>query len=160
MVDESLRFTTEGARDYLRAPFFYILTAGGARMKYPEDLKYSKNDEWVRVEDNVGTIGISDFAQDQLSDIVYLEVANDIGDEMSHGDNIGTVESVKAASDVYMPISGKLLEINDALMDTPEVINSDPYGEGWIIKVEMSDTAELADLFDFQAYQENTKARE
>ena len=128
-------------------------------MKYPEDIKYTKHDEWVRVEDGVATIGISDFAQDQLSDIVYLEVAIEIGGDAAKGDIFGTVESVKAASDVYLPISGKLVEINDTLMDTPEVINADPYGEGWIIRVEISDEAEMEGLLNAESYQAETVER-
>ena len=129
-------------------------------MKFPKDLKYSKNDEWVRVEDDIAIIGISDYAQEQLSDIVYLEVSLDIGDGGKKGDNFGTVESVKAASDVYMPVSGKLVEVNEAIMDTPEVINSDPFGEGWIIKVEISEVSELEDLMDAETYEADTKGRD
>ena len=129
-------------------------------MNFPKDLKYAKNDEWVRVADNIAIIGISDYAQNQLSDIVYLEVSLDIGESGKKGDIFGTVESVKAASDVYLPVSGKLVEVNEAIMDTPEVINSDPFGEGWIIKVEMSDASELGDLMDAGAYEAETKGRD
>ena len=128
-------------------------------MKFPKDLKYSKNDEWVRVEEKTGTIGISDFAQDQLSDIVYLEVSLDVAESGEKGDMFATVESVKAASDVYLPVGGKIIEINDGLMETPEVINSDPFGRGWIVKVEIADEAELDDLMDAGTYEADTKER-
>ncbi len=129
-------------------------------MNFPKDLKYTKNDEWVRVEDNIAIIGVSDYAQDQLSDIVYLEVSMDVGESGKKGDIFGTVESVKAASDVYLPVSGKLLEVNEAIMETPEVINSDPFGEGWIIKIEISDKSELEDLMDAGTYEADTKGRD
>ena len=126
-------------------------------MDFPADLKYTANDEWIRVEGNIGTIGISDYAQDQLSDIVYLEVALSEGDAAAKGDSFGTVESVKAASDVYLPVAGTVTEINEALQDTPEVINSDPYGAGWIVKIEISDAAEVEALLDASAYEAKTQ---
>lgn len=129
-------------------------------MKYPEDLKYTKNDEWVRLEGGIATIGISDFAQDQLSDIVYIEISLEIGASAAKGDNFGTVESVKAASDVYLPVGGKILEINEMLLETPETLNADPYGEGWLLKLELSDANQMNDLFDYKSYQANTKERE
>lgn len=129
-------------------------------MKFPKDLKYTKNDEWVRVEDNIAIIGVSDYAQDQLSDIVYLDVSMDVGESGKKGDIFGTVESVKAASDVYLPVSGKLVEVNEAIIETPEIINSDPFGEGWMIKIEMSDQAELEDLMDAGEYEADTKGRD
>ena len=129
-------------------------------MNFPKDLKYTKNDEWVRVEDNIAIIGVSDYAQDQLSDIVYLEVSMDVGESGKKGDIFGTVESVKAASDVYLPVSGKLVEVNEAIMETPEVINSDPFEEGWIIKIEISDMSELEDLMDAGTYEADTKGRD
>lgn len=128
-------------------------------MNFPKDIKYAKNDEWVRVEGNIATIGISDFAQDQLSDIVYLEVSLDVGDEGKAGEIFGTVESVKAASDIHLPLGGKIIEINDGLMDTPEIINSDPYGKGWIVKIEIADEAEMDDLMEAGLYEEDTKGR-
>lgn len=128
-------------------------------MNYPKDLKYTKNDEWLRIEGNIGAIGISDYAQDQLSDIVYLEVALELGATGKKGDMFGTVESVKAASDVYLPVGGKIIEINQNLMDTPETINSDPYDQGWIIKLEITDEGELNDLMDAAAYEKNTQER-
>lgn len=128
-------------------------------MNFPAELKYTKNDEWVRVEGAVAVIGVSDFAQDQLSDIVYLEVNLELGAAANKGDIFGTVESVKAASDIYLPVSGKVTEINETLIDSPETINHDPYGEGWMIKIEMTDAKELDDLMDAAAYEADTKER-
>ncbi|MDH3944320.1 MAG: glycine cleavage system protein GcvH [Anaerolineae bacterium] len=128
-------------------------------MNYPSDLMYTKKDEWVRVEDGVGTIGVSDFAQDQLSDIVYLEINLKVGSEAKKGEIFGTVESVKAASDIYLPVSGKIIEINDALMDTPEVINHDPYGEGWMVKLKLTEDKELEELMDATTYESDTQER-
>jgi glycine cleavage system H protein len=122
-------------------------------MNIPGDLKYTENDEWIKVEDNVGTVGITDHAQDQLSDIVFVEIVVAEGDEVSKGDSCATVESVKAAADVYMPMSGKVIAVNEALSGTPELINSDPYGGAWMVKIELSDTDELDDLMDDAAYQ-------
>ena len=122
-------------------------------MKVPTDLKYTKNDEWIRVEGDAGTVGISDYAQDQLSDIVFAEVTAAVGDNLGQGDSFGSVESVKAASDVYAPASGSIVEINDALGDTPELINSDPYGAAWMLKLTLSDPAELDGLMDAAAYE-------
>ena len=128
-------------------------------MNFPDDLKYTNNDEWVRVTGGIGVIGISDFAQDQLSDIVYVEINPSIGESIQKGEIFGTVESVKAASDIYMPVSGKVVEINDALLDAPETINTDPYEEGWLIKIELSDPAELDGLMDMAAYKADTEGR-
>jgi glycine cleavage system H protein len=122
-------------------------------MDFPTDLRYTKNDEWVRVDGDSAVIGITDYAQDQLSDIVYVEVNPGEGDSVSKGDSFGTVESVKAAADVYMPISGTVTAINDLLEDTPEVINDDPYGQAWMLKITISDAAELDGLLDPEAYQ-------
>jgi glycine cleavage system H protein len=122
-------------------------------MNFPKDLKYSPKDEWIKVEGNIASIGISDFAQDALSDIVYLEYAVSVGDTVAKGDILGTVESVKAASDVYFPISGTILEVNEDLLDTPENVNSDPYGEAWIIKLELSSPEELEELMDAEKYE-------
>lgn len=121
-------------------------------MKIPEDLKYTENDEWVRVEGDSATVGITDYAQDQLSDVVYVEVSEDSGAQLDRGEVFGVVESVKAASDIYMPVSGQISAVNSELPGTPELINTDPYGEAWMIKLEMSDAAELDDLMDAAAY--------
>jgi glycine cleavage system H protein len=122
-------------------------------MEFPEDLKYSKEHEWVLVEDNVATVGITDYAQDQLGDIVFVELPA-IGDKVSKEDAFGVVESVKAVSDIYAPVSGKVLEVNDDLPDNPEMVNEDPYGDGWLIKIEMNDPEELQDLLTAAEYEE------
>jgi len=129
-------------------------------MNIPEDLKFTTSDEWVRLEGTTATIGISDYAQDQLSDIVYLELVVSEGDEISKGDAIATVESVKAAADVYSPLGGTVTAINDALADSPELINSDPYGEAWMIKLDLSGTEEVDTLLDAGAYTVNIQERE
>lgn len=123
-------------------------------MNVPTDLKYTENDEWIRVEGNMGTIGITDHAQDQLSDIVYVEIIPGEGDEIGKGDTCATLESVKAAADVYAPVSGKVVAVNEDLAETPEVVNDDPYGAAWMIKIELSDTDELDALLDAAAYEE------
>ena len=123
-------------------------------MEFPEDLKYSKEHEWVLVEGNVATVGITDFAQDQLGDIVFVELPG-VGDKVSKEDAFGVVESVKAVSDIYAPVSGKVLEVNDDLPENPEMINEDAYGDGWIIKIEMSDPEELQDLMTAAEYEEH-----
>ena len=122
-------------------------------MEFPEDLKYSKEHEWVLVEGNVATIGITDYAQDQLGDIVFVELPA-IGDKVSKEDAFGVVESVKAVSDIYAPVTGKVLEVNDDLPENPEMINEDAYGDGWMIKIEMSDKDELNDLMTATEYEE------
>ena len=129
-------------------------------MNFPKDLKYTENDEWIRVEGDTGTIGISDYAQDQLSDVVFVELLEDVGASLAKGDPFGAVESVKAAADVYMPVSGEISEVNEDLPDTPELVNSDPYGEAWMIKIKISDASELDELMDAAAYQENVEGRE
>lgn len=121
-------------------------------MNIPTDLKFTKNDEWVRVVDNVGTVGITDFAQEQLSDIVYVEIVVAEGDEVSQGNSCATLESVKAAADVYLPVSGKVVSVNESLPDSPEGVNTDPYGAAWMVKVELSDLAELDGLMDPTSY--------
>jgi len=120
-------------------------------LKTPTDLKYARSDEWVRLEGDVATIGISDFAQDQLNDIVFVELPA-VGTDVDPGTAFGVVESVKAASDIYAPISGTVLETNSALEDTPELINSDPYERGWLIKIKVSDASGLDALMDAEAY--------
>ena len=129
-------------------------------MKFEADYKYTEKDEWVKVEGNVATIGISDYAQDQLSDVVFLEYLVGEGDEVAKGDEFGTIESVKAASDMYFPVSGTVVGLNEELLDTPETVNSDPYGEAWMIKVEMSDPAELDGLLDAAAYAKKVEESE
>lgn len=122
-------------------------------MKFLPDLKYTKTDEWVKSDGKIATIGITDFAQSQLSDIVFLEIVPSVGDAALKGKSCATIESVKAASDVNFPVSGKVTEINEALSQTPELINSDPFGAAWMIKVELSDPKELDSLMDAKAYE-------
>ena len=122
-------------------------------MEFPEDLKYSKEHEWVLVESGVATVGITDYAQDQLGDIVFVELPA-VGDKVSKEDAFGVVESVKAVSDIYAPVSGKVVEVNDDLPENPEMLNEDSYGDGWIIKIEMNDLDELLDLMTAAEYEE------
>lgn len=122
-------------------------------MEIPEGLKYSKEHEWVLVEGQSATIGITEYAQEELGDIVYVELP-EVGEKVVKDDPFGAVESVKAVSDVYAPVSGAVLEINDVLPDNPETINDDPYGDGWMIRVELSDLDDLKDLMDADEYAE------
>lgn len=127
--------------------------------KIPGDLKYTEDDEWVRVEGDTAIIGITDYAQDSLSDIVYLELPGE-GDFFGLGETFGVVESVKAAADLLMPVSGDVTAVNEGLIDTPEILNQDPYGEGWLMKVKMSAPDELDNLLDAAAYEEYLNERE
>jgi glycine cleavage system H protein len=129
-------------------------------MNVPSDLKYTTNDEWIKVEGNIGTIGITDYAQQQLSDIVFVEVIVSAGDMVKKGDTCATIESVKAAADVYMPVSGKIIEVNDSLPATPEAVNSDPYGAAWMVKVEISDAGELQLLLNAAGYEKHIQEKE
>ena len=129
-------------------------------MKVQEDLHYSKNDEWVKIDGETATIGISDYAQDQLSDIVYLEINVKVGESKASGDLFGTVESVKAAADLYLPLSGEVIETNDSLGDDPETINADPYEAGWILKIKTGSAEEIDGLMDAKAYQSYINERE
>jgi len=129
-------------------------------MNIPTDLKYTKNDEWIKVDGSTGTIGITDHAQEALSDIVFVEVVVGVGDEVNQGDTCVVVESVKAAADVYMPVSGKVLEVNEALPDSPETINSDPYGAAWMLKIDFSDTSQLDGLMDAAGYEKYLQEKE
>jgi len=122
-------------------------------MKTPEDLKYTKNDEWVRVEGDIAVIGITDYAQDQLSDIVFVEIVALEGDSLDKGETCAVIESVKAAADVYLPVGGEIIAINESLMDSPELVNEDPFGNAWLIKVKMSDSSQLEGLMDAATYQ-------
>jgi glycine cleavage system H protein len=120
--------------------------------KIPDDLLYTKEDEWVRVDGDEATIGITDYAQDSLSDIVFIELPEP-GQTFGANEIFGTVESVKAAADLYMPVGGEIVEANEALLDAPEVINSAPYGGGWMIKVKLADAGQLDKLMSPEAYQ-------
>lgn len=128
-------------------------------MNIPADLKYAKSDEWVKVEGNIATIGISDYAQSQLSDIVYFEFKVDAGDTAVKDKAVATVESVKAAADVNTPLSGKVVELNEGLNDLFESINSDPFGAAWMVKIEMGNPAELDQLMDAAAYEKYCQER-
>jgi glycine cleavage system H protein len=123
------------------------------KMLVPGDLKYSKTDEWIKVQGTTGIIGISDFAQSQLSDVVFVEILARVGENVKKGTTCATIESVKAAADINYPISGKVLEINDKLPESPEIVNSDPYGKSWILKVQITDLSELSSLMDSAAYE-------
>jgi glycine cleavage system H protein len=120
-------------------------------MNIPQNLKYTKEHEWVLVEGNIGTIGITDYAQGELGDVVFVDIDPSLA-EMRKGDSVGTIEAVKTVSDIFAPFAGKVVEINEALKDSPETVNSDPYDNGWMLKVEISDTSELNDLLDAGAY--------
>ncbi len=120
-------------------------------MNIPENVFYTEDHEWVLVEGDVATIGITDFAQKELGDIVFVEVET-VDEELDKGEAFGTIEAVKTVSDMFMPVGGTVIELNEKIEDTPEIINKDPYGEGWIIKIKISDTAELDALLDVAAY--------
>jgi glycine cleavage system H protein len=120
-------------------------------MKIPENVKYTKDHEWVRVEGKIGTIGITDYAQGELGDVVFLDIDAELK-EISKGASFGTIEAVKTVSDIFAPFSGKVIEINRLLGDSPEKVNSDPYGEGWMIKAELNNPADLNDLLDANQY--------
>ena len=124
-------------------------------MSYPDDLRYSKEHEWVRVDGSRATVGITSFAADELGDIVFVELP-EIGASIGQFGTFGVVESVKAVSDLYAPVSGEVVEVNEGLRDTPELLNSDPFGEGWIARVEMADAGELDALMDAEAYAAET----
>lgn len=120
-------------------------------MNFPDNLKYTKDHEWVRVEGNIATIGITDFAQGELGDIVYVDI-NTIGDTLDKEAVFGTVEAVKTVSDLFMPVSGKVLEMNSGLDGAPEKVNKDPYGDGWMIRVEMTNVSEVEGLMSSADY--------
>jgi glycine cleavage system H protein len=122
-------------------------------MDFPDELKYTEEHEWILVEDEVVTVGITDFAQDQLGDVVFVELP-EVGDQLETGKPLGVVESVKAVSDVYSPLTGEVVEINTDLPDEPEMINTSPYEDGWMVKIKLADPGELEDLMDAASYQE------
>lgn len=119
-------------------------------MIFPDKLKYTKDHEWVHVEGTTGTIGVTDYAQSELGDVVFVDITDT--SEVKQGEAFGTIEAVKTVSDIYAPLSGKVVEVNRAIQDSPEVINKDPYGEGWIMKIEIKDMNELSNLMDAEAY--------
>jgi glycine cleavage system H protein len=127
-------------------------------MQYPTDLKYTKNDEWVRAEGSTGTAGLTHYAQEALSDIVYVELPR-VGESFKQGQAYASVESVKAAAEVYLPVGGAITEINDALANTPETLNRDPHGAGWLAKFTLAKPAELDGLMDAAAYEKYCEER-
>ena len=122
-------------------------------MNIPTELRYTKEHEWIRAEGDIGTIGITDYAQDQLGDIVYLDLPA-VGKALTQHDKLGEIESVKAVSDLYAPVSGEVLEVNQEAVDQPEAVNEEPYGKGWLIKVRLSDASELDAMLTNEAYDE------
>ena len=122
-------------------------------MNIPDNLKYTKDHEWVKIDGDIATIGITDFAQGELGDIVYVEIETE-GEDLAAGDVFGTVEAVKTVSDLFMPLSGNVSEINNELESSPETVNSDPYSNGWLIKIKLSEDSQLSDLLSAQEYTE------
>ena len=120
-------------------------------MTIPDDLKYTKEHEWVRVDGESATVGITDFAQGELGDVVFIEIETE-GETLSRGDTFGTIEAVKTVSDLYMPVDGEVSEVNGTLEESPEVVNSEPYGDGWMIKIKISDDSQLDDLMTADDY--------
>lgn len=129
-------------------------------METPKGMKYTKTDEWVLVDGDEAKIGITDFAQEQLSDVVYVELMSDEGDSISKGDTAAVIESVKAAADVNCPVSGEVTGVNEDLADAPETLNSDPYEAGWMLKIKLEDPSELDDMMDADDYQAYCEERE
>lgn len=128
-------------------------------MNNPANLLYEKTDEWAKVDNNKATIGITDYAQDQLSDIVFVEFTVSVGDKIEKGQQIATVESVKAAADINAPLSGEVIELNEVLTQTPEVLNKDPFGEAWLIRLTLSDVTETEMLMDADTYTKHCEER-
>ncbi|MEZ5105598.1 MAG: glycine cleavage system protein GcvH [Draconibacterium sp.] len=126
-------------------------------MKIPADLKYTQDHEWIRVEGDMATVGITDFAQNELGDIVYVEIETE-GEDLEKGETFGTVEAVKTVSDLFMPVSGTVSELNEALADEPESVNKDPYGKGWMIKIKIADMADLDELLSAEEYEKMIEA--
>ena len=121
-------------------------------MNFPADLRYTSEHEWVKMEGNIATVGITDFAQGELGDIVFVEIET-VGQTFAANEIFGTVEAVKTVSDLFLPISGKIIEVNPVLQNSPELVNTDPYGEGWMVKVEIANLSEVEALMDSAAYQ-------
>ena len=121
-------------------------------MNYPTNIKYTSEHEWIRIEGDEAYVGITDYAQDQLGDIVFIDIPT-VGEALEQGEVFGTIEVVKTVSDLFLPIGGEILEQNEALMDNPELVNQDPYGEGWLIKIKPNNVADIEGLLDAEAYQ-------
>ena len=125
-------------------------------MNIPSELKYTKDHEWIQIEGTIATIGITDFAQGELGDIVYVDV-DTLDDTLAEGEVFGSVEAVKTVSDLFMPLTGEVIEFNDTLEDDPELVNTDPYNKGWMIKIKFTDNSQLEDLLDATAYENLVK---
>jgi len=121
-------------------------------MNFPENIRYAKSHEWLRLEGSTGYIGITDFAQSELGDVVFVDITAGVGDELNAGDVFGSIDAVKTVSDVYMPVAGKIVEINQKIVDAPETVNSDPFGDGWMIRIEVSGEPDTSRLMDKAAY--------
>ncbi len=124
-------------------------------MNFPENLKYTKDHEWIKIDGNIATVGITEFAQSELGDIVYVEIETE-GETLAHEEIFGTVEAVKTVSDLFMPVSGKVVEVNKGLEGNPDKVNNDPYGDGWMIKIELTNAAEVSALLSAATYKELT----
>ena len=120
-------------------------------MNIPKDLKYTKDHEWVKIDGDVATVGVTDFAQSELGDIVFVEIET-LDEDLNAADAFGSVEAVKTVSDLFMPLGGNIIEVNEAIESSPELVNSDPYGEGWMVKIKISDKAEIDKLLNFDSY--------
>jgi glycine cleavage system H protein len=120
-------------------------------MNFPENLKYTKEHEWISIEGDIATVGVTDFAQGELGDIVFVEIETE-GETLAKDEVFGTIEAVKTVSDLFMPLSGEIVEINTSLEDAPESVNENPYDAGWMVKIKLSDTSELEDLMDVESY--------
>ncbi len=123
-------------------------------MNFPEGLKYTEDHEWIKMDGNVGVIGITDHAQGELGDIVFVDIDEDL-EEVTKGDTIGTIEAVKTVADIYAPLTGKVKEVNASINDSPEIVNKDPYGDGWMVKIEVEDASPLDELMDAEAYKKH-----
>ncbi len=121
-------------------------------MKHPAGLKYTKEHEWVKVEDNLCIVGITDYAQGELGDIIYLDITSEKGNSVTQGEVIGSIEAVKTVSEIYSPVSGKIIEINNGINDNPSIVNTDPYESGWIVKIEPDNQDEISNLLDAETY--------
>jgi glycine cleavage system H protein len=126
-------------------------------MKIPENLKYTKDHEWLKIEGGEAFVGITDFAQGELGDVVYIEVET-VGEDLAKEDSFGTIEAVKTVSDMFMPVSGEVLEFNEKLTDEPELVNKDPYGDGWVVKIKLTNQEEVNELLDSKQYSEHIGA--
>jgi glycine cleavage system H protein len=126
-------------------------------MKIPAELKYTEDHEWVRVEGDTATVGITDFAQGELGDVVFVEIETE-GEELDKGETFGTVEAVKTVSDLFMPVGGEVAEVNETLADEPEIVNKDPYGKGWMVKIKIANASELDDLLSADDYKKMVEA--